>query len=78
MKENLKEKLKEKLKEFACASWTASEKTLLVADVLLVGILIGWLTSPFRRKTGRFCNNVYGPQAADPKSSGIEEEEEEA
>ncbi len=74
----MKENLKKNLKEFACANWTMPEKTLLVADVLLVGILIGWLTSPFRRKTGWFCNNVFGPQAADQKSSGVDEEEEEA
>ena len=33
--------MKEKLKEFVLASWTPSEKILLVADVFLAGILIG-------------------------------------
>lgn len=40
--------MKEKLKTIFLSSWTASEKCLLLADVLLLGVLLGWLTSPIR------------------------------
>lgn len=41
--------MKDKLKLFFLSDWTFTEKCLLLADVLLVGILLGWLTSPFRK-----------------------------
>lgn len=34
------------------SDWTPAEKGLLAADLLLAGILIGWLTSPLK-KVGR-------------------------
>ena len=46
----------EKVKEFLHQDWTMTEKTLLIADLLLAGVLIGWLTAPF--KGGLFSNNV--------------------
>ena len=48
----------EKIKEFLHQDWTMTEKTLLIADLLLAGVLIGWLTAPF--KGGLFSNNVLG------------------
>ena len=38
----------EKIKEFFHQDWTLTEKILLTADVLLAGVLIGWLTSPLK------------------------------
>ena len=48
----------EKVKEFLHQDWTMTEKILLIADLLLAGVLIGWLTAPF--KGGLFSNNVFG------------------
>lgn len=31
------------------SDWTPAEKGLLAADLLLAGILIGWLTSPLKK-----------------------------
>ena len=42
--------MKESLKKFILSNWLLSEKVLLVSDVLLLGILLGWVTSPFRSK----------------------------
>ncbi len=66
----MKEKL-ENLKNFALSNWTPSEKCLLVADVLLLGVLIGWLTSPLRDGIHLFSDNSYDV------SHVYEEEEEE-
>jgi len=49
--------MKNKLKEFLMSNWTLTEKCLLLADVLLAGILVGWLTTPLRRVGGFFSNN---------------------
>lgn len=40
--------MKEKLKAFAFAAWSPQEKILLAVDLVLAGVLIGWLTSPFK------------------------------
>lgn len=48
----------EKVKKFLHQDWTITEKVLLIADLLLAGVLIGWLTAPF--KGGLFSNNVFG------------------
>ncbi len=50
----------EKIKAFAERTWTMEEKILLLVDVLLTGVLLGWLTSPF--KGGFFSNNIIGSQ----------------
>ena len=47
--------MKEKLKLFFESNWSAAEKILLLADILLFGILLGWLTSPFRTKQEDCC-----------------------
>ena len=36
--------MKEKLKAFAFAAWSPQEKILLAVDLVLAGVLIGWLT----------------------------------
>lgn len=38
------------LRKFVYSNWTLSEKLLLCIDILLFGVLLGWLTSPFRSK----------------------------
>lgn len=50
--------MKNKLKEFFLSDWTLTEKCLLLADVLLAGVLVGWLTTPLRRGGGFFSNNT--------------------
>ncbi len=37
------------LKEVFLREWTPSEKSLLLVDVLLFGVLLGWLTTPLWR-----------------------------
>lgn len=49
--------MKEKVKAFFVSNWTISEKSLLLADVLLLGVLIGWLTSPLKHGFSFFSNN---------------------
>lgn len=51
--------MKEKLKTFFLSNWSVSEKSLLIADVLLLGVLIGWITSPLRNGIGLFSNNTW-------------------
>ncbi len=43
--------MKDQLKKVFLRSWSPAEKGLLLADVLLSGVLLGWLTSPFRKLT---------------------------
>lgn len=50
------EMIKEKIKEFFLSDWTLSEKVLLLADVLLLGILIGFLT-PLKNGIHFFSDN---------------------
>lgn len=38
------------LKEVFLRDWTPGEKSFLLTDVLLFGLLLGWLTSPLRRR----------------------------
>ena len=58
--------MKEKLKAIFLSDWTTSEKCLLLADVLLLGVLLGWLTSPLKNgfrilsgNTWDFSHNDY-------------------
>ena len=41
--------MKDQLKNVFLRSWSPAEKGLLLVDVLLSGVLLGWLTSPFRK-----------------------------
>ncbi len=65
--------MKEKLRAFAFAAWSPQEKILLIADVLLAGVLIGWLTSPLKGGSRWFCDNSFGGKFYDV----VEEEKEE-
>lgn len=49
-----------KIKEFMTSDWTLTEKVLLLTDVLLAGVLIGFLVSPIRNGIGLFSNNLLG------------------
>lgn len=64
--------MKEKLKMYFLSNWTPTEKGLLIADVLLLGVLIGWITSPLKNGFGFFSNNT-----CDIKTNCGEEYEEE-
>ena len=64
----------EKVKEFMWQDWTMTEKVLLIADLLLAGILIGWITAPFRG--GWFNNNVLGSNNEGYYDDSEEEDEE--
>lgn len=66
--------MKEKLRAFAFAAWSPQEKVLLVADVLLAGILIGWLTSPMKKGIRWFCDNSFGGKYYDAAEAEDEEE----
>lgn len=44
----------EKIIYFWKSDWTWTEKTLLLADALLFGLLLGWLTSPFRSRNKQY------------------------
>ncbi|MDO4320946.1 MAG: hypothetical protein Q4C61_00330 [Lachnospiraceae bacterium] len=66
---------KDKLKTFFLTNWTMSEKCLLLADVLLFGILIGWLTSPFRSGFNFFSNNFRNFKNYQDDEDEREEEE---
>lgn len=67
--------MKEAIKIFWKKDWTASEKLLLLADVLLAGVLIGWLTAPF--KGGFFSNNrIRTINGTYPEDEDIFEEDE--
>lgn len=48
--------MKEKIKAFFLSDWTLTEKILLLADVLLLGILIGFLT-PLKNGIHFFSDN---------------------
>ncbi|HIR27111.1 MAG TPA: hypothetical protein IAB84_03965 [Candidatus Choladousia intestinigallinarum] len=66
--------MKKWMKEMFLANWTPWEKGLLIADVLLLGILVGWITSPLKSGLRLFSNNSWeiGKEYKDEK----EEEEE--
>lgn len=71
----------EKIKEFMNSDWTLTEKILLLADVLLAGVLIGFLISPIRNGIGLFSNNLMGTNFSnnhdnDSDNEEVEEEEE--
>lgn len=62
--------MKEKVKEFFLSDWTLSEKCLLTADLLLLGVLVGWLTSPLKNGFHIFSDNTW-----DIKNQNKQEEE---
>lgn len=64
--------MKEKLASFFKADWSMSEKCLLVADVLLLGVLIGWITSPLKNGFGLFSNNTWDIKTEYPETEDKE------
>ena len=66
--------MKEKLKAFAFAAWSPQEKILLAVDLVLAGVLIGWLTSPLKGGIRWFCDNSFGGKFYE--AAEAEEEEE--
>jgi len=74
----MKEKCKV-LKTVFLSDWTPVEKVLLLMDVLLFGILLGWLTSPLKNGISFFSNNTVDNSYDDTSANtyyGSEEEEE--
>lgn len=68
----MKEKCKV-LKTVFLSDWTPMEKILLLLDVLLFGILLGWLTSPLKNGLSFFSNNSWDDHSVD----GLELEDDE-
>ena len=66
--------MKEKLKAFAFAAWSPQEKILLAVDLVLAGVLIGWLPSPLKGGIRWFCDNSFGGKFYE--AAEAEEEEE--
>ncbi|MCD8022408.1 MAG: hypothetical protein LUF30_05375 [Lachnospiraceae bacterium] len=66
--------MKEKLKTLFLSDWSPTEKGLLIADVLLLGVLIGWLTSPIKNGLMFFSNNG-NTSTEDYSTHGPEDEE---
>lgn len=65
-----------KIKEFMTSDWTLTEKVLLLADVLLAGVLIGFLLSPVRNGIGLFSNNLLGTNFSNNHDDdGVEEKD---
>ncbi|MCC8136595.1 MAG: hypothetical protein LIO76_00750 [Clostridiales bacterium] len=74
----MKEKCKV-LKSVFLSEWSPMEKGLLLADVLLFGVLLGWLTSPLKNGLSFFSNNSWDidNSSDDHSMSGLEFEDEE-
>lgn len=70
--------MKEKWKTLFLSDWTPAEKGLLLADVLLFGILLGWLTSPFKNGLQFFSGNgnTWNYGSDDEEIEEFEESEE--
>ncbi len=68
--------MKETLKNLFLSDWSPLEKILLLADVLLFGVLIGWLSAPRRGGFSLLSGNSLGVQT-DSEEMGEDEEEEE-
>ena len=62
--------MKENVKDFFLSDWTLTEKCLLTADLLLLGVLVGWITSPMKRGLHFFSDNIW-----DIKNQNKQEEE---
>ena len=48
-RENVMKDVLKSLKAVFLSNWSPLEKSLLLLDVLLTGVLLGWLTSPMRK-----------------------------
>lgn len=69
--------MKEKLKSLFLSDWSPAEKGLLIADVLLFGVLIGWITAPWKNGSGFFSNNSWNIQTNCADDCAEESKEEE-
>lgn len=45
--------MKELVKRAFLRSWSPAEKSLLLTDVLLFGVLVGWITTPLWKLAAR-------------------------
>lgn len=68
--------MKDKIKLFFESDWTMTEKILLLADILLFGVLFGWLTSPLRDGFHFFSDNCYDAAGLCCDCEDDEDEEE--
>lgn len=68
--------MKNSLKRFLLSNWSLGEKGLLLADVLLLGVLAGWLTSPFKKKAAE-GPDFTNPDLWDMSTTNCEYAEEE-
>lgn len=67
--------VKESMKKFFLAEWSLPEKVILMLDLLLAGVLIGWLTSPFRHGIHLFsCNTVGNTTGSNNRGQETEED----
>ena len=59
--------MKDTIKNLFSRNWTKTEKCLFAADVLLLGVLIGWITSPLKadRKGWIFKNYTLQEEDAE-------------
>lgn len=72
--------MKNSLKRFLLSNWTLGEKGLLLVDVLLFGVLAGWLTSPFKKSPAKgpdFTNPDLWDMNTTTNCENAEEEESE-
>lgn len=65
-----------KAKKIFLSDWTPLVKGLLLLDVLLFGILLGWLTSPFADGFSLFSNNSFNCDNSFGDAEFEEDEEE--
>ena len=68
--------MKDQLKKVFLRSWSPAEKGLLLADVLLSGVLLGWLTSPFRKLTAGNAAEFF-VRAVDEEDDEIDDDDNE-
>ncbi len=68
--------MKETLKTLFLSEWSPLEKGLLMADALLFGVVIGWLTAPLRHGFSLFSGNTSG-SGSNFGSEGEEEDMDE-
>ncbi|MCD7834975.1 MAG: hypothetical protein LUH00_13485 [Lachnospiraceae bacterium] len=71
----MKEKWKV-VKSVFLSDWSPMEKGLLLADVLLFGILLGWLTSPIKGGISLFSHNSFDASSDDHSANGFDFDEE--
>ncbi|MCD7820462.1 MAG: hypothetical protein LUH07_15655 [Lachnospiraceae bacterium] len=68
--------MKRELKKLFLSAWSPAEKGLLLADTLLLGVLIGWLTSPLKNGIRLFTSDTWNTYRDIYSAEAIDEEEE--